>query len=474
MIKKVHIIGIAGQLSAPLAKALKDQGWQVTGSDQAKAYPPITDYLRKNRLSWFRGFDKNHLRPGLDLVIVAGCALLLDRQNPELVEAKRKGIEIISQAQAIKRFLIRRNSVVVAGTYGKTTTTAFLASILEEEGLKPSFMFGGVPQDFSDPLKITRSAWSVVEGDEYPTLHFDDKPKFFYYQPWFLLLTAARWEHQDVYRKERDYIGAFKKLVTLVPQQQGFILASKKGENLKKVLSQYQGKISFYSLGKTKGADWWAEKVNLTARGASFYFGGKDIKRPFLVKTSVLGKHNVENALAAGAMALMLGAKKKAIGKGIAKFAGIKKRLEVLGSFQGRWLVVDVSQTKPRIMAALQALADHFSGKIWVVFYPHASSLQEKVSLKDYPGTFDLASQVLISRVYFRKKIAKKDRVTGRDIVKAIGETQPRVSYLPLDEEIVFRLVEETKPGEVIVFFSSGSFREIINQTIKGLERRKK
>lgn len=462
--KRVHIIGIAGQLSAPLARGLKELGWEVSGSDQEKAYPPVTDYLARWGIKWSRGFSPDNLPEKLDLVIVAGCALLKEKENPELTAARQRGVEVISQAEAINRWVIKDNSIVVAGTYGKTTTTAFLAQILKQGGKNPSFMFGGIPRDFSHPLEITSSSWSVVEGDEYPTLNFDSRPKFLLYQPRFLLLTAVLWEHVDVYPTREEYYLAFRKLVDLVPPKKGLILAGKGKPGIERVIQDFSGKKIFYSLRRKKGADWWGEGFVFHPDGVRFFLRGRRLSSPLLLKTRLLGEANAEDALAAAAMALELGVEKEAVQKGVASFGGIKKRLEIKGNYGGRVLVADVSQTKPRIKGALRAIRNHFPGRIWVVFFPHYSGLLFKKGLKEFSQSFSLAEGVIITRVYFRRDIKKEERVTGPMIKEAIYPYPKKVWYLPRDEEVVAQLKKETRPGDVIVFMSSGGYRGMIKK----------
>jgi UDP-N-acetylmuramate: L-alanyl-gamma-D-glutamyl-meso-diaminopimelate ligase len=464
--KKVHIIGIAGNLSAPLAKAFLKMGWKVSGSDHPYVYPPATDYLDSLAINWSKGYHKENISSDLDLVVIAGSALLFDPQNPEYLEARRLGLKIISQAEAIGKFVVKKNSIVVAGTYGKSTTTAMLVKIFEKGGKRPSFMFGALPLDDSDPLRIRKSAWSIVEGDEYPTLHFDPRPKFFLYSPKFLILTAARWEHKDVYRSESDYLKVFRQLLKIVPQD-GQVVASLSGENVLFLTKNIKPKKGYYSLKQQPESFWWAEKVELCRNGSRFYLNGRNLKRQIKIKLKVLGRHNIENAIAAAALSLSLGVSPEAIRLGLESFAGLRKRLEIIGNFRGITLVKDVSQTKPRIQAALRALKEHFpDGRLVVVFYPHHSGLQERSSLPDYPGTFDLADEVVVTKVVFRKNIPSNERVLGKDIVSFVSKTQPNVSYIPLDEEVVDYLTKCLRKQDVVVFMSSGGYRQIIERLI--------
>jgi UDP-N-acetylmuramate: L-alanyl-gamma-D-glutamyl-meso-diaminopimelate ligase len=472
MSKRVHIIGIVGQLSAPLAVALKKKGWQVTGSDQEKTFPPLTDYLLNNGISWSAGYNENNINSDIDLIIIAGSALRSDPKNPEVKKSLLIGLETISQAQAIERFIIKKNSVVIAGTYGKTTTTAMMVAIFKH-AVKLSYMIGGVPIEKISPLRIGQSDWSVVEGDEYPTLGFNPNSKFLYYQPKFLILTAARWEHQDVFKSEKDYIQTFQKLVAKIPKD-GFVLASRKGKNLEKVLKNYKGEVFWYGIKKSLGADFWAEEITPSKEKQVFYLHGKTINKPIKIETRLFGKHNIENAIAASSMAFLCNLPEKYISKGLKQFSGIKKRMETVGTFNGITIISDLSQTKPRIKAALKAVKERFSSDLWVVFYPHYSGLQEKQGLHDLQNAFNDAKMVLVTKVIFRTDISKKNRVTGNDIAKTIDPKLIKAKYMPIDEKVVELISKKAKSGDVVIFMSSGDYRNIQRQTINILKRRER
>jgi len=468
--KKVHIVGIVGQLSAPLAVALKKQGWQVTGSDQEKTFPPLTDFLIKNDVSWSAGYSEKNIDKSVDLVIIAGSALRLDPKNPEVRKSLSTGIETISQAQAIERFVVKKNSIVVAGAYGKTTTTALAVSIFNTT-FKLSYMIGGVPIKKIAPLRIENGDWSVVEGDEYPTLGFNPHSKFLYYHPKFLILTAARWEHQDVFKSEKDYIKTFQKLVAKVPKD-GFILASRKGKNLDQVLKNYKGMIYWYGVKKSTTVDFWAEKLKPSGGKQTFSLCGRKIKKPMKIETSLFGQYNIENIVAACSMAVLCGLSERSIKNGVKQFLGIKKRMEVVGNFNGVTIISDLSQTEPRIRAALSAAKNQFEGNLWVVFYPHYSGLQEKQGLVDLKNAFGNAKAVLITKVIFRSDIDKDNRVTGSSIVKVVNSKAAKAIYMPINEKVTEFLSKKAKSGDVVIFMSSGDYRNIQKQTINMLKKR--
>ncbi len=214
--KKAYFIGVAGKTMGPLAKAFKDLGWDVSGSDHKGIYPPISSYLMKNKISYIEGYEAKNVPQDADLVVAGRSALMVDDHNAEYFKAKALNLPIFSYPEVLRKYLIKKNSIVVAGTYGKTTISSLVTWILINAGLNPSFMVGGIPLNMEDGVKITNSEYSVVEGDEPPALFPDDTPKFMFYKPKYLLLTATYWDHPEVFKTKEAYLNAFIKLMKLL------------------------------------------------------------------------------------------------------------------------------------------------------------------------------------------------------------------------------------------------------------------
>jgi len=466
MSKRVYFIGIAGKAMGPLAKAFKDMGWEVSGSDHVGIYPPISTYLQENQIPYLEGYRAENVPSKVDLIIVGRSALMVDPQNPEFLEAQKRNCPVLSYPEALQQYLIKKNSLVVAGTYGKTTISAVLASILIAAGLNPSYMIGGVPIGMKDGVKITDSGYSVVEGDEPPALRETDPPKFMFYQPKFLLLTATKHDHPEIYPTSQAYLEAFIKLVKLLPPTGILVYNLKEVDPL--VIAAFDGQKISYSLENPR-ADWHVAAIKHEGDKTLFQAVGR---KTLELETSLLGKFNLENLCGAVALAEALGIEPKAIAQGVTNFQGIKTRLEFLGLAGGRFCYWDFAQHPHKVKGSLEALREHYPDRrITVIFDPAMTGLKYRESLAWYPGTFDAANQVIIGQVSFLKNIAKTDRVTGSDLVAAIAKTQPAVFYEPRDEEIMKYLVKKTQPGEVIVFMSSGGrrFVDLMQETIKKL-----
>jgi len=434
--KKVFFIGIAGKTMASLAKAFKDLRWEVIGSDQEKVYPPITTFLEENNIKYFKGYSESNLSFVPDLVVVGRSALMIDSENPEYLKAKKLGCPVLSYPEVLRQYLIKENSIVVAGTYGKTTTAALIVWILINAGASPSFMIGGIPLNFNEGTRITNSKYSVVEGDETPALLPTDPPKFMFYKPKYLLLTATEYDHPEVYKTKDDYLRAYINLVKLLPDDAVLI---------------YDPLLV-------------DEKVVNAA---------KCRKIPYLKDSEIkLDDSFRESALRALTLCKELNISQKVINDSFASFKGLKTRQELLGEFGGRFWYQDLSQQPSKVKRVLTALKEKYpESKITVVFNPSATSLKYKESLEGFPEAFSNVDEVIVAKVGYLKDIPSEKRVTGPDLVEAFGGKE-KVTYEPVMERITERLVKNTDKGDVVIFISSGGLRfsELVENTINELE----
>lgn len=448
--KKAYFIGIAGKTMAPLAKAFKDMGWDVSGSDQENVYPPITTYLDENKIPYVKGYSVNNVPNDVDMVVVGYSALLIDKENPEYLKARELNLKIMSYPEVIGELLIKTNSVVVAGTYGKTTISSLVAWIFIKAGLNPSYMTGGIPIDLVDGVKITDSSWSAIEGDEVPSLLKTDPAKFMFYRPKYVILTATKYDHPEIYKTEEDYLQSFIKFVELIPEDGLMVYNLESVE--KKVVDRAHCKKVSYSLNNSS-----ADYNNLS------------------ITTKLLGKSNLENVIGVFALCIELGIDEKVILEAIASFRGVKTRLELLGEFGGRLLYWDFAQHPEKVKGSLTALREHYPDKKIICIYdPVTTGLKYRESLEWFNKSFTEADQVIVGKVSFLKNIDKKDRVTGADLVKAISLSHPHVFYEAIDEKIVEWLLKNSHPGDVIVFMSSGGldFVNLIEKVKEELKRK--
>ncbi|MDP2873390.1 MAG: Mur ligase family protein, partial [Bacillota bacterium] len=421
--------------------------------------------LEKNNIFFSRGYRSQNVPKNVDLIVVGRSSLLVDPQNPEYLEAKKTAVQVLSYPELLQKYLIKENSIVVAGTYGKTTITALVSWIMQKAGLNPSYAIGGEPLDMGNGVKIDHSNYSVTEGDETPALKETDPPKFMYYKPKYLLLTATKWDHPEVYKTESEYLKAFYKLILLLPSDGLLVynLDSVKDEVIEKAKCK---KIS-YSF-KNPLADYFINNI-FSQEGKINFSLNKD---SLIFQTSLLGKPNLENICGAVALTDQMGVDRNIIAKAVGAFKGIKTRLEFLGESGGRFIYWDIAQYPEKVKGSLNALRDRYrKNRIFCIYDPSSTGLKHRESLAWLRGAFDSADRVIIGKVSFLKSIRKENRVTGHDIVKIISETQPNVYYEPSDKKISERLTQDTGLKDVIVFMSSGGlgFTDLIKKTINEL-----
>ncbi len=452
----IHILGIAGSMTANLAVALKKSGNLVTGSDQDKIFPPVSTTLKKADIS----INSTTIDKNIDLAIIGSSYNSFDKTKSEFEQIKQLKIPYVSATEYLAQNLIKPNSIVVAGSFGKTTITSLVSWIFSQSGKKPSFMFGGNPKNKFDSLKFSHSDWSIIEGDE--SIHgLDKQAKFLYYRPKYLIVTSADWEHKDCYPDEKSNFTAFKKLVQQLPSNGILVLNSQSETSLK--LAEYSPcQVITYN---SPDSDYFIEKINRQNEITNLL-----IHTPHgLIKitTSLIGQFNFENILAAISLCDSLGLSRYSISKSISLYKGVKRRLELIDKRNNILFFDDFAQSGQRIKSALSALKQHFPSKnIKVLFQPHASFSQYRNSLCELKNSFDLASEIVLTQLKFNPGIGKKDRNTAKDFRDCIGS---KLIYLPLKKQIIKYYKDSLMPNDILIYMSSGGlegnriFKSIIN-----------
>ncbi|HRY36401.1 MAG TPA: Mur ligase family protein [Candidatus Magasanikbacteria bacterium] len=452
----IHFIGICGVGMSSLAILWKNKGWKVTGSDVG-FYPPVSTHLEEHKIDFYPGWHPEKMGTP-DLVVVGNVA---GSENSEWQKVQNEKIPFVSYPELIAKNLIKKTSVVCAGTYGKTSTTALLSFILKDAGFKPTYMFGGL----SDSLGISAdepegSEISIVEGDEYKTARWDNKAKFFSYAPTHLLLTDAIWDHLDVYPTEQSYFEAFNKLVASIPPG-GLILISEKIKN-KPI------KIPFCKIyGQDNACDYIYN--NITQNKDGLHFEITHEKNTYPIDSPMIGIYMAENICAAFAMANELGVPTKKIISAVSKFNGIKRRLEKRGTTpRGGIVYDDIAHSPTKAKSILSTLKEIYSGKIYAVFEPNSGNRQiDAIPL--YKEAFKDANEVIIPRLTKIKiKEGEEEQVMeGNQLKEVISKTHSNTIYMEDDAELVNYLKQKTIANDAIVFLGSHGFRGMIDSLVK-------
>ncbi|MGA3293110.1 MAG: UDP-N-acetylmuramate:L-alanyl-gamma-D-glutamyl-meso-diaminopimelate ligase [Candidatus Acidiferrales bacterium] len=452
-VSHVHLLGIGGAAMAPVAGMLAERGFRVTGSD-AGVYPPASTLLRSLGISWNDGYRPENLVPAPDLAVIGNA---ISRGNPELEQILDEKIPYRSMPQILEEyFLPGRTSIVVAGTHGKTTTTAMLAWIFETAGRRPDFLIGGVAPNFGDrSYGLGGGEEFIIEGDEYDTAFFDKAPKFLHYHPDELILTSLEYDHADIYPDLPSIALQFRRLVNLVPRR-GRILIWGESSELKDVAAKAFCPVE--SFGLTPECDWCAGDIMWHNDATEFRvaYRGSEVAR---IRIPVAGRHNVLDALAAIALAYGRGVECDAIDRALATFQSVRRRMEVKGDANGVLVVEDFAHHPTAIRLTLEAARTRWPGrKIWAAVEPRSNTMRRRVFQDALPEALSLADAVLFGPVSRAQLLAEDDRLSPEAIAAAVRTRGPDARALASADEIADHLAANARPGDLILIMSNGSF----------------
>lgn len=463
--KHIHFIGICGVAMSALAIAFHKKGYRVTGSDKG-FYPPVSTHLKNAGVEYYPGWhiDKMTAHGDPDLVIVGNVA---GSKNPEWLYVQENNLTHKSYPEAIAEFFVKENSIVCAGTYGKTTTSALLTWIFLQTKMKPSYMFGGLSLNNINAAQINENKFniSVLEGDEYKTARWDNSPKFSHYSPTHLLLTSLEWDHADIYKTEQSYIDAFEKLVESIPAT-GNIVACMDHPNVKKVI--YRGNIEVpITYGAHEDAQFYYSDVEQTKDGIAFFITHGPHR--YYIQSPLLGVYMAENITGCFAMARQFGLDEETIIDAIASFKGLKRRLEK--RYEGAVTVFDdIAHSPAKAASVLKNLRSVYTGRIIAVFEPNTGNRQVESTIA-YKNAFADADEIIIPRLTKIKMNADaaQQPFDGAKLAEVVRSTHKKVTFIEDDSKLVEYLVAQTKKDDVIVFLGSHGFRGMIEEVVKKL-----
>jgi UDP-N-acetylmuramate: L-alanyl-gamma-D-glutamyl-meso-diaminopimelate ligase len=457
--KHIHLIGICGTAMASLAGMLKQRGFRVTGSDAA-AYPPMSDFLAELGIPVAQPFDARNLEPRPDLVVVGNA---ISRGNAELENVLDQRIPFCSLPQLLhEEFLRGKEVLVVAGTHGKTTTTSMLAWIFHTAGMQPSFLIGGIAENFGSSFHLGQGKYFILEGDEYDTAFFDKGPKFLHYFPDAVILTSVEFDHADIYKDLDAVETAFKRLVNLIPRRgrivafDGAIEAGAESPSLERCLSKAFSPVERYGHGPR--ANWRITDINFEAGKTSWsvLHDGKpwaDLEFP------LAGEYNVWNATAAAALASAYGISNEEIAAALRTFKSVKRRLEVKAQVNGITVIDDFAHHPTAIAGTLKALRARYAGaRLWAILEPRSNTLRRRVLQADLARSLALADEVVVAGVFRADALPENERLELPELAADIQKHGSRARLFADAEEIVQAIAPEMRSGDVVAILSNGGF----------------
>ncbi|MGO9647632.1 MAG: UDP-N-acetylmuramate:L-alanyl-gamma-D-glutamyl-meso-diaminopimelate ligase [Terriglobales bacterium] len=450
--KHIHLIGICGTAMASLAGMLSQRGFRVTGSDTA-AYPPMSDFLASLGILVHQPFAVENLNPRPDMVVVGN---VVSRGNVELEHVLDQRIPFCSLPQILHdEFLRGKEVLVVAGTHGKTTTTSILAWIFHTAGLQPSFLIGGIAENFGSSFQLGQGKHFILEGDEYDTAFFDKGPKFLHYFPDSVILTSVEFDHADIYKDLDAVETAFKRLVNLVPKR-GRIVGFDSGESVERCLARAFCPVERYGSGPQAG--WRITDLRLEPAHTAWtvLHGGKPWAS---FEFPLAGEYNVWNATAAAALAAGCGIGTKEISAALKTFKSVKRRLEVRATIDGVTIIDDFAHHPTAIAGTLKALRSRYPGaRLWVILEPRSNTLRRNVLQNDLARSLALADEVVVAEVFKSEAIPEGERLDLTRVAAEVQKNGRRTRIVPTVDDIVHLVAPELRSGDVVAILSNGGF----------------
>jgi UDP-N-acetylmuramate: L-alanyl-gamma-D-glutamyl-meso-diaminopimelate ligase len=474
---KVHLIGIGGTGMGAVAGLLAATGHEVRGSDAA-VYPPMSEQLAALGVPVMMPYAADNLAWSPDVVVVGNVH---GKDHVEVVAAQERGIPLTSFPAVIgERLLDDKHAIVVTGTHGKTTTTSLVAHILGEAGRDPSLFVGGVPVALGQGYRHGGGADFVIEGDEYDTAFFDKGPKFAHYRPRTAILTSMELDHVDIFPSFDAVRDVFKKLVALLPED-GLLVVSGESRDALAVAKHARCRVETYGVLDTSGdsvaprraaqaealdqpppdnTTWFADGIEVISKSGrvafDVFYQGERFER---FETLLVGRHNVSNCVAAIAACHARGVPVADLRRGVATFAGVRRRQELRGIASGVTVLDDYAHHPTAVRETLRALRRRFAKRRLIAVYePRSATSRRKTFQTEFAAAFSHADEVIVGRMFDPSKIPPEERFDPERLALDLHRAGTKASYTPDVETIVKQLAVSAAPGDVVCVLSSGSF----------------
>ncbi len=445
---------------ASAAAAMQEKGVKVTGSDQ-NVYPPMSTFLAERNIEVIPGYAEQNLARRPDLVVIGNAIM---RGNPEAEYVLDHRLLYCSLPELLKEFFIRgKRSLVVTGTHGKTTTTALLTWVFEHNGLNPSYLIGGIPNNLGQGARFTDSEWFIIEGDEYDTAFFDKRSKFVHYLPEVGIINNLEYDHADIFPDLDAIKTSFKHFIRLIPRN-GLLLGNGDDVNLGPLLNVTHCPVKRFGLGEGNAVQAFNIRYGPTAT---------EFEIPsFKFHTNFVGELNVRNALGVVACAKHCGLKNHQIQAAFDTFKGIKRRMEIRGIAGGVTVVDDFGHHPTAIRETLSALRIRYPHqKIWAIFEPRTNTTRRNIFQTELADSFADADAVVIAQVARLELLAPEERLNPEKLIQDLKDAGKNAAYLPDADAIVAHVAKNAQGGEVVVVFSNGGFGGIHGKLLERLGR---
>jgi len=446
-----------------VAGLLAGAGHEVRGSDGA-VYPPMSEQLAELGIPVMMPYSEANLTWQPDLVVVGNVH---GKDHIEVQAAQARGIRLTSFPAVIGEMLDGKHSIVICGTHGKTTTTALVAHILMEAGHDPSLLVGGVPVTLGHGYRRGQGPEFVIEGDEYDTAFFDKGPKFLHYRPQTAVLTSVELDHVDIFPSFDAVRDVFKKLAAAIPST-GLIVVCADAPDALAVAKHATCRVEQYAViddgnEPPPEVEWWAQHCEVGKSGRVtfdvFHRAAGRGERVEHFESLLVGRHNVANCVAAIAIARARGVSTADIQRGVAIFAGVRRRQELRGIAGGVTVLDDYAHHPTAVRETLKALRKRYlKRRLIAVYEPRSATSRRKTFQAEFAEAFAHADEVMVGKLFDPSKIPAAERFDPERLALDLHRSGTKASYTPDVDTTVRQLAQNTAPGDVVCVLSSGSF----------------
>ena len=454
-VRHIHFIAVCGTAMGALACMLKELGYHVTGSDQ-NVYPPMSEFLAAKGVQIFSGYRAEHLNPRPDLVVVGNA---VSKDNAEVLAMQQAGLAFCSMPQAINQFAAAsKKQIVVTGTHGKTTTSSFIAWMLYDAGLEPSYLIGGIISNFNSSFGVGQGHWIVLEGDEYDTAFFDKGPKFWHYRPDAAVLTSIEFDHADIFRDLDHIKSIFSGLLSKL-KSSADLVAYDQDANIEQLLHLAQCRISPY--GHAQRSTWRLGRVRIASEFTHFEVWHRgQFWAEF--KTRMIGTHNLCNLLAGIAVGHRLQIDLNSIQHATESFQGVRRRQEIRGIENGITVIDDFAHHPTAVKATTEAVKSFFGNRrVIAVFEPRTNSSRRNIFQDQYAAAFDAADLICIRQPPMLDKIPVSERFSSERLVNDLLARGNKARYFADTNAILDHLAQTARAQDIVLIMSNGGFDNI-------------
>ena len=454
-----HFIGICGTAMGSVAAALQNRGYTITGSDQ-NVYPPMSDFLIENDINVSVGHDENNIPDKVDLVVIGNA---MSRGNVEVESVLNRKIPYTSLPELIKRYFLQgKRNIVITGTHGKTTTSSIIAHLLNDNGLNPNLMIGGIPLDIGKGGRFTESEFFVIEGDEYDTAFFDKRSKFVHYMPEIVVVNNIEFDHADIFNNIEEIKLSFKRMLNIVPEN-GIVFVNGDDNDAVEVTENCRAPV--IKVGANDNCDFKIENLNLESFNSSFSINENSYKLP------MDGEFNVRNAAMAIAVSDFLKIDQQNIIESVSKFSGIARRQELRGEEKNVKVIDDFGHHPTAIAATIGALKQRYpDSKIWAIFEPRSNTSRRNLLQSELEDSLSQADGVFISEVPNPEKVPDGELLDVESVIENLS-SKGKEAFIGLSsDDIVNKLIPLTSSGDTIVVLSNGGFGGIHEKLLEALK----